>query len=92
MPTCKVPWMSITLAANGNIKPCCVYKGGEFSLHRGDTLDSAWKGMDDLRQKFINGEKPSSCEQCWKRPSGNVHQETSIGKRQTRSCSNYANI
>lgn len=67
MPTCKVPWMSIALSANGNIKPCCIYKGGEFNLDKGDTLDSAWKGMDELRQKFINGEKPDSCTQCWER-------------------------
>ena len=67
MPTCKVPWMSIALSANGNIKPCCIYKGGEFNLDKGDTLDSAWKDMDELRQKFINGEKPDSCTQCWQR-------------------------
>ena len=67
MPTCKVPWMSIALSANGNIKPCCVYKGGEFNIDKGDTLDSAWKDMDELRQKFINGEKPDSCTQCWQR-------------------------
>ncbi len=26
LPTCIVPWTSIALAANGNIKPCCVFK------------------------------------------------------------------
>ena len=67
MPTCKVPWMSIALSANGNIKPCCIYKGGEFNLEKGDTLDSAWKDMDELRQKFIKGEKPDSCTKCWQR-------------------------
>lgn len=66
-PTCKVPWISITLSGNGDIKPCCVYKGGQYSIHKGDTLDSVWKQQDDLRQAFLNGEKPDSCEQCWKR-------------------------
>ena len=53
MPTCKVPWVSIALSANGNIKPCCIYKGGEFNLEKGDTLDSAWKDMDELRQNLL---------------------------------------
>ena len=52
MPTCKVPWMTITLAANGGIKPCCVYEGGDWSIHNGDTLDSAWQDMDTIRQKL----------------------------------------
>lgn len=67
MLTCKVPWISITLAGNGNIKPCCVYKGGGPSIHKGDTIDSAWKDLDTLRSKFIAGEKPAECVQCWKR-------------------------
>jgi len=66
-PTCKVPWISITLSGNGDIKPCCVYRGGEHSIHRGDTLESAWKSQDVLRQQFLNGEKPESCKQCWQR-------------------------
>ena len=67
MLTCKVPWVSITLAGNGNIKPCCVYKGGSLSIHKGDTIDSAWNDLNDLRAKFIAGEKPAECVQCWKR-------------------------
>lgn len=66
-PTCKVPWISITLSGNGDIKPCCVYRGGEHSIHRGDTLESAWKAQDSLRQQFLNGETPESCKQCWQR-------------------------
>ena len=25
LPTCIVPWTSITLSANGDIKPCCKF-------------------------------------------------------------------
>lgn len=71
--TCKVPWISITLSGNGDIKPCCVFRGGGPSIHKGDTLDSAWKDFDALRTQFINGEKPSSCEQCWKREASLGH-------------------
>jgi len=67
MLTCKVPWLSITLAANGDIKPCCVYKGGQHSLNRGDTLETAWKKLDVLREEFIQGNKPDRCNACWDR-------------------------
>ena len=71
--TCKVPWVSVTLSGNGDIKPCCVFRGGKYSIHKGDTLESAWKDMDDLRQAFINGEKPDSCTQCWQREAALGH-------------------
>lgn len=67
MPTCKVPWISITLSGNGNIKPCCVYKGGDYSYHKGDTLESVWRDLDGLRKQFLDGEKPDKCQQCWDR-------------------------
>lgn len=66
-PICKVPWVTIQLAGNGNIKPCCVYKSGGPSIHRGDTLDSVWKDLDKLRQDFLDGKKPEACQACWKR-------------------------
>lgn len=72
-PTCKVPWVSITLSGNGDIKPCCVYRGGEYSLHRGDTLDSVWKELDGLRDAFIKQERPDRCIQCWKREASLGH-------------------
>jgi MoaA/NifB/PqqE/SkfB family radical SAM enzyme len=71
--TCKVPWISITLSGNGDIKPCCVFKGGNQSIHKGDTLDSSWKDFDSLRTQFLNGEKPVNCEQCWKREESLGH-------------------
>lgn len=70
---CKVPWISIALAGNGAIKPCCVYKGGEYSIHNGDTIDSVWKSQDTLRQDFLNGEKPEKCSQCWQREASLGH-------------------
>lgn len=73
IPTCKVPWVSITLSGNGQIKPCCVYEGGEYSYHSGDTLDSTWKDLDSLREQFLRGEKPSRCQQCWDRESSLGH-------------------
>lgn len=66
-PICKVPWVSLTLGANGDIKPCCVFKGGQYSIHKGDTVDDVWKKLDGLRQQFLNHEQPQSCNSCWAR-------------------------
>jgi radical SAM protein with 4Fe4S-binding SPASM domain len=66
-PTCIVPWTSICLAANGDIKPCCNYDGqGQFNIYKGDTMAEAWKEWDQLRKDLIAGEYPSRCRKCWK--------------------------
>ena len=66
-PTCIVPWTSICLAANGDIKPCCNYEAeGQFNVYRGDTLEHAWKEWDNLRKEMIEGKYPSRCKRCWK--------------------------
>ena len=32
-PVCIVPWTTICLSANGNIKPCCAYDADNDPLH-----------------------------------------------------------
>lgn len=70
-PTCIAPWTTITLHSSGDIKPCCTFKGVDGpSIHQGDTLESAWKGMTELRRQFINKQKPDRCINCWKAEAG----------------------
>ena len=70
-PTCIAPWTTITLHSSGDIKPCCTFKGVDGpSVHQGDTLESAWKGMTELRRQFINKQKPDRCVNCWKAEAG----------------------
>lgn len=66
-PSCIAPWVSITLSGNGDIKPCCVYRGGSHSIHRGDTLESTWNDLDGLRTIFLAGDMPGDCISCKKR-------------------------
>lgn len=68
-PSCIAPWVSITLSGNGDIKPCCVYRGGSHSIHRGDTLESTWKDLDSIRSEFLKRQLPSECISCEKRSS-----------------------
>ena len=71
-PICKAPWVSLTLAAEGSIKPCCVWSRTSDehisgSIHRGDTLQSAWDSLEPLRKQFLNQEMPVNCTSCKKR-------------------------
>ena len=72
-PTCIAPWTTICLSANGNIKPCCVYVSEydklQYNFFNGDKLEDAHKGFKELRQQFINKQKPDQCNGCWKNES-----------------------
>ena len=71
---CILPWIHIETTPLGNIRPCCkslefVRDDNEGSLHLSKaTLEDAWNSqfMQDLRAKFLAGERPASCERCWK--------------------------
>ena len=71
---CILPWISLESGAAGLVKPCCMYNinmtnenNQEFNL-KTDTLDTAWNSeyYRNLRQQFLNGEKPKGCSRCWK--------------------------
>ena len=66
---CKAPWVSIAVAASGGIKPCCIFDSSiaHLNFRKGDSLESAWGKWSELRKQFIDGEKPESCNVCWKR-------------------------
>lgn len=70
MTMCKMPWHSICLSANGDIKPCCQFtnKGRPPNTEHDSIMDN-WNSqrMQDLRQAFLNGEKPADCNSCWER-------------------------
>lgn len=68
-----LPWISIETSPIGTARPCCLAideitkpDGTKYSL-RENTLEEIYhsKYMQDLRQQFLNGEKPSTCQRCW---------------------------
>ena len=65
---CIVPWISIEVSPMGDAKPCCLAKEiiPESNLLNSD-LTSAFNStyMQNLRQEFIDGKQPSTCERCW---------------------------
>ena len=71
---CLAPWMAIETRPDGAYKPCCVYKdeltdpkGKKYTTKEHsitEVMNS--KSMNDLRNRFLAGQKPSACDSCWK--------------------------
>jgi pyruvate-formate lyase-activating enzyme len=69
---CILPWIGIETSPLGNIRPCCL---SNENIHENNvelnlknvTLSEAFSGtyMDNLRNEFIAGNKPKSCQRCW---------------------------
>ena len=75
LPTtiCMLPWISIETSPLGTTRPCCLAHdeitdemGNRYDL-RTTTLETIYKSpyMQELRQQFRAGEKPSTCKRCW---------------------------
>ncbi len=71
---CPVPWVNFSLDTDGSIRPCCKFKHrtnpSEYQfplLGPEKSLEEVWNSdsMVDLRQAFLNGEKPSDCSACY---------------------------
>lgn len=70
---CMLPWVSIETSPIGTARPCCLAvdeitkPNGEKYLLREYTLDEIYHSeyMQNLRQQFLNGEKPETCRRCW---------------------------
>jgi len=68
MHKCILPWISIETTPHGNVRPCCLYTKElpDINLNT-HTLQDAFlsQSMNNLRQAFEDGKKPSGCERCW---------------------------
>jgi sulfatase maturation enzyme AslB (radical SAM superfamily) len=84
---CVLPWMHVATNAAGTLRVCCNStpgknglehpEGGKYKLHKHD-LREAWNcdTMKNIRQQFINGERPEMCERCFR--------EEDVGVRSAR--------
>lgn len=70
---CMLPWVSMEVTPMGTYRPCCLYGESipEISVHNGHSINDAQHSdyMKNLRQQFLNGEKPSGCNMCWQEES-----------------------
>jgi len=71
---CALPWVSVTTDTDGSIRPCCIsldkitkkdqsfYNLGKDNIE--DIINS--DHFVQIREKMLNGEKVSGCENCYK--------------------------
>lgn len=70
---CMLPWISLEASPQGTAKPCCLYddeilddNGNKYMLaEHGLQEIYKSKSMQNLRQEFLNGKKPTGCFRCW---------------------------
>jgi len=70
---CVLPWISMETSPTGTVRPCCLAEdeikdenGIPFELAStafSDIQNS--KHMRDLRQQFLDGKLPKTCQKCW---------------------------
>ena len=64
---CMLPWVSMEATPTGAVRPCCLAIDEIPGLSVADGLTTAYKSesMQQLRQQFLNGERPKTCRRCW---------------------------
>jgi len=65
---CSLPWNGIEISPDGGAKPCCLYREAipDVKVYN-NSLEEIQNHsyMKELRQKFLNGERPDACTSCW---------------------------
>lgn len=70
---CMLPWISIETSPTGTARPCCLAvdeitrPDGTKYLLRENSLEEIYHSeyMQLLRQDFLAGNKPATCQRCW---------------------------
>jgi MoaA/NifB/PqqE/SkfB family radical SAM enzyme len=70
---CVLPWLSLETSPIGTVRPCCLAEdeilddqGKKFDLRSADlTAVQNSRHMYQLRQSFLDGERPATCRKCW---------------------------
>lgn len=73
---CIYPWINLVVLNDGEIKPCCLYRESitgsphiqDYSIV--DIYNS--KYMQDLRQQFRDGQRPTGCASCWANETADI--------------------
>jgi MoaA/NifB/PqqE/SkfB family radical SAM enzyme len=75
---CVLPWVSLEASPIGTVRPCCLADdeildnaGNKFELSTADFLDIQNSNhMRQLREQFLDGQKPQTCRKCWNEERG----------------------
>jgi len=63
---CVTPWASIDMQVSGDIRVCCLWDRDKPENDK--TLLEYFNSekLQDIRSRFLKGERPSECHRCWK--------------------------
>lgn len=66
MSFCTAPFTQISIDPRGVLLPCCRYPKPLSDL-KDERIDEGWNSaaFQELRQRFLDGEKPKECNDCW---------------------------
>ena len=80
---CILPWIHLYANPNGEVLPCCIADWKQpMGNFQEQSIEDIWNGerFKKLRVALMNGEKPSTCDQCW------AHEEAgNTSNRQSRN-------
>jgi len=63
---CPMPWTHLEISAQGEIKPCCVYRNNVGNIKNSSLHDTFYShNVSNLRQQLLSGNKPTGCSKCW---------------------------
>lgn len=68
MSYCILPFVNLEARTDGTISPCCIMQdSAPENLSDGAKLSDVWQGkwIRQYRNKFLAGEKPDACANCW---------------------------
>jgi MoaA/NifB/PqqE/SkfB family radical SAM enzyme len=74
---CVLPWVSLETSPIGTVRPCCLADnelvdelGNKFNLATASFSEiQNSQDMQQLRQEFLIGKRPSTCRKCWNEES-----------------------
>lgn len=63
---CSLPWTSLDIHAQGNIRPCC-----KFNTVVARNLKDYYESeiLQEVKKVFMQGGKPQQCQRCWQEES-----------------------
>lgn len=68
---CILPWVSVETTPTGTMRACCLsteeihHDQQKLTVDKGLSAAYRSSSMVQLREQFIKGERPSSCQRCW---------------------------
>lgn len=65
---CMAPWVSINNNPNGDILPCCVYRGEPMGNLYKESIEDIWNGEKyrEFRKKLLEETPTPACDRCYK--------------------------